>query len=372
MDGVVTPRVIAFRVDASERMGSGHVMRCLTLADALRERGRDCLFICRDHPAHLGGVIAERGHRLALLPLAEPADISTARDGYAAWLGGTQDEDAAATLAALAGERAEWIVVDHYALDADWEAAVAAHCDHLMVVDDLANHAHRCDLLLDQTFGRDSEAYTSLTPAAARRLCGAEFALLRPSFAALREASLDRRAAHGRVAQILVTLGGADADNVTGAVLDALESAGLPGDCRVKLVIGWQSPWAADVRQRADAASFAVEVLQGVADMAPLMAESDFAIGAAGSSSWERCCLGLPTVMVVLADNQRMIAEELAASGAATVVSADRLDVELAAQVSALLNDAPARRAMSARAAAIVDGRGTGRVVDAMELAHAG
>lgn len=372
MDSVVTPPAIAFRADASTRMGAGHVMRCLTLADALRARGKESIFICRDHPGHMGELIVERGHRVELLPSVEPASLSEDQDSYATWLGDTQDGDAAATIASLAGCRAEWVVVDHYALATDWEVAVSAHCGHLMVIDDLADRAHRCDLLLDQTFGRNDAAYASLVPAAARLFCGAEFALLRPEFAALRQQSLRRRADADTVGQILINLGGVDADNITGAVLDALESVSLSDECRLKVVIGWQSPWADHIRRRIGETALDVELLQGVADMAPLMAESDLAIGSAGSSSWERCCLGLPTVMIVLADNQRMIAGQLAAHGVATVVSRDRLPADLPVAASALLVDALARKTMSARAAAIVDGLGTSRIADAMELANAG
>lgn len=362
---------IAFRVDASREMGAGHVMRCLTLADALRERGKHSIFICRDHQGHLGEVIAERGFQLELLPLADRAPRAANLDGYRAWLGDTPDEDAAATIAALAGQRPLWIVVDHYALAFDWETAISAHCDHLMVIDDLADRAHRCDLLLDQTFGRSTAAYMPLVAASTRVFCGAQFALLRPAFAALRKQSLHRRAEAGDVGQILVNLGGADSDNVTGAVLDGLERVPLPSHCRVKVVIGWQSPWEGYIRRKCEELSFDVDVLQGVANIAPLMAESDLAVGAAGSSTWERCCLGLPTVMIVVADNQQTIASELGAIGGVAVVPRNRLREDLPASVSLLLVDAAARSAMSSRAASIVDGLGATRVVNAMELVHA-
>lgn len=372
MDCVVTPPATAFRVDASAKIGAGHVMRCLTLADALRAQGSDILFICRDHSGHMGKLIVDRGFRLTLLPPVDRVVMSADPGNYAAWLGDTQDGDAAATIAALAGNRPSWMVVDHYALSVEWETAIAAHCGHLMVIDDLADRVHRCDLLLDQTFGRSDAPYASLVPTGARLCCGAEFVMLRPAFAALREENLRRREDAHDVTQILLNLGGVDADNITGKILDALKAVSLPCDCRVKVVIGWQSPWADNVRDQAARASFDVEVLQGVDDMASLMAESDLAIGAAGSSSWERCCLGLPTVMIVLADNQRMIAEELGANGVATVVSRDLLDSDLPAAVSALVRDPSARRMMSARAASIVDGLGTSRVIDAMELTHVG
>lgn len=362
--GEATGKDVVFRVDASTQIGAGHVMRCLTVADELRNRDRESRFICRDHPGHLGKLIVERGHRLELLPLTPGNARSKELHGYAAWLGDTQMGDAEATLEALAGRRPDWLIVDHYALGAEWEIELSDHCGRLMVIDDLADRAHRCDLLLDQTLGRQSAAYKPLVPAATRLLCGARFALLRPEFSNLRAKALRRRTTMKKVNQILVTLGGADADNVTGRVLAALQTTNLPSGCRVKAVIGWQSPWGHHIRRQAEDAPFAIDVLSGVDNMARLMAESDIAIGAAGSSAWERCCLGLPSIMIVLADNQKMIAEKLEASGAALVIANERLQMDLPLAVEALSDDAYGRRKLGTCAASIVDGRGVSRVAD--------
>lgn len=359
---------VVFRADASLQMGTGHVMRCLTLADALRVRGAECRFLCREHPGNLIGFIRDKGFPVEALPRGEavPADAGP-QTAHADWLGVGQERDAADCSPILAALNPDWLIVDHYALDSRWELALKPHCGRLMVVDDLADRAHACDLLLDQTFGRDAADYRALVPAGCMLLCGSQYALLRPEFAALRPASLQRRA-EPRLRRLLITMGGVDKDNATGKLLEGLKSCALPADCRIVVVMGTTAPALADVRQRAEDMPWPTDVRVGVGDMARLMADSDLVIGAAGATSWERCCLGLPTVMLVLADNQRKVAGELAGAGAVCLLSDPARIVE---ELPPLLGDLLARPArlgsMSRRAAAIVDGRGAERVFDHLE-----
>ncbi|WP_165271771.1 UDP-2,4-diacetamido-2,4,6-trideoxy-beta-L-altropyranose hydrolase [Pelagerythrobacter rhizovicinus] len=364
----MTSPVVLFRADASFTIGAGHVMRCLTLADGLRERGWQCRFICREYPGHLGENIARRGHAVQLLR----ANHEAFKGGDAARLAAPSAEDAAAVIAWLCGDPPAWIVVDHYSLDAEWEKAVSPHCDRLMVIDDLADRGHYCDVLLDQTFGRTAAEYREHVSAETTLLCGVDYALLRPEFSIYREHALRRRTRTDRVEQILVSLGGGDTESIVRRVLELLVSAGLPRSCRVKIVMGWGAPLSADIRLAAQEAPCSVDVLQGVDSMASLMAESDIAIGAAGSSSWERCCLGLPTVMIVLADNQRVVGESLASAGAALLVKMDDMDAHLPIAATTLVQDHAARSAMALRAASVVDGRGVERVIRAMDAAYAG
>lgn len=310
---------IAFRTDASLQIGTGHVMRCLTLADALRERGAECLFICRPHPGNLLTQIAERGHQAVALP-ALTADTKAALTDppHAAWLGTDWMNDADDTRQALGNERVDWLVVDHYALDRRWEHALRPNCQRLMVIDDLADRPHDCDLLLDQNLGRAAEDYNSLLPGNATMLIGPRYALLRPEFAQLRAESLARRA-NPQLRHLLITMGGVDKDNATGRVLDALQACPLPRDLRITVVMGPHAPWLQQVQTQAAQMPRPTQVLVGVNDMARLMADSDLAIGAAGSTAWERCCLGLPTVQLVLAENQNEAASAL--SSLAAVVS---------------------------------------------------
>lgn len=358
------PRIV-FRVDASLRMGIGHVMRCLTLADVLQAGGASCRFICRAHAGHLIELIRQRGHDAVALPLpaaATPAVDQPGECDYAAWLGTSWQRDAEETRAALDGERADWLIVDHYALDARWERVLRPAVARLMIIDDLANRSHAGDLLLDQNLGRRAEDYAGLVAAECRLLIGPRYALLRPEFAALREASLQRRdgAAPKR---LLITMGGVDQPNATGQVLAALGHAPLAADCRITVVMGPTAPWLGAVRELAATLRWPTTVLTGVDNMAALMADSDLAIGAAGSTSWERCCLGLPTLMVVIADNQREVAACLESLQAARLLElGEPLPSMLHQQLETIQNDGTALAAMIRQAAGVTDGRGARRV----------
>lgn len=313
---------VAFRADASIQIGTGHVMRCLTLADELTRQGHQCWFICREHKGHLGDLITGKGHSLTLLPAPAaqtPPKNNSTSDDYALWLGVPWQEDANQTLDAITPLKPDWLVVDHYALDAGWERTLSSAVDKIMVIDDLANRPHECALLLDQTFGRSAEDYRPWVSDNCQLLCGSQYALLRPEFAQLRPYSLQRRT-NPELRQLLIAMGGVDKDNFTGQILHALRGSELPSDCRIVVVMGPKAPWLETVQRQAETLPWSTEVKVGVSYMAQLMADSDLAIGAAGATAWERCCLGLPSVMVVLADNQRTIARNLHKAGAAECI----------------------------------------------------
>jgi UDP-2,4-diacetamido-2,4,6-trideoxy-beta-L-altropyranose hydrolase len=235
-----------------------------------------------------------------------------------------------------------------------------------MVIDDLADRPHDCELLLDQNLGRAPREYGGLVPAHCELLCGPAFTLLRPEFSELRPRSLERRA-DGALARILVTMGGIDKDDATGQVLEALDACGLPGEVVVTVVMGGRAPWLEQVRAKLAALPFRAEVVVDVDDMAERMGASDFAIGAAGSTSWERCCMGLPSALVVLADNQVDTCRALAAAGAAfDLGTPDDVGRTLPPVLAEVMQDSAALATMSAAAAAICDGRGTIRVADAL------
>lgn len=320
---------IAFRTDASLAIGTGHAMRCLTLADALASRGAECHFICREHPGNLTEHIRRKGHTVHALPQAESgfsADMQAPTPIHAHWLGCDWQTDAAQTRAILAEKTTDWLIVDHYALDARWEKALRGNCGKIMVIDDLADRPHDCDLLLDQNLGRKATDYDALVPAHCQRLIGPRYALLRPEFAALRAYSLQRRRRQQpRLGRILVAMGGVDQPNATGQVLEALKTCPLPPDCRITVVMGESAPWLDQVRALAIQMPWPTEVLVNIDNMAQIMADSDLTIGAAGSSSWERCCLGLPTLLVVLAKNQENGAQVLCNSRAAKIIGTPEL-----------------------------------------------
>ena len=217
-------------------MGTGHVMRCLTLADALSQRGAECEFICREHPGHLNALITQRGYRAPPLCMLNSRNFRGQQCwwlAHAHWLGATQEEDCQACAPLIQSVQPDWLIVDHYALDERWQKEMRPFCQKIMVIDDLADRQHDCDLLLDQTFGRNSEDYKPFVPEHCQVLCGAEYALLRPEFAQWRAYSLKRRE-NGQLEHLLINLGGVDKDNISTQILQALlmllyrRTAGLP------------------------------------------------------------------------------------------------------------------------------------------------
>ena len=281
---------VTFRTDASLEIGNGHVMRCLTLADALQRNGAQCRFICRAHAGHLMEQISQLGHEVVALPAPE-FTIGTAQDSdYSVWLGAEWQDDADATRDALNGVRPDWLIVDHYSLDIAWEQMLRAHCKKLMVIDDLANRDHDCEMLLDQNLGRQGSDYGKHVPPKCRLMIGPRYALLKPGFFTLRAESLARRETP-QLKTILVAMGGVDRTDVTSRVLLALKACSLPVHIRISVVMGPNAPWVNRVKELAASMPWQTEVRVGVSDMARIMADSDLAVGAAGSSAWERCWL---------------------------------------------------------------------------------
>jgi UDP-2,4-diacetamido-2,4,6-trideoxy-beta-L-altropyranose hydrolase len=354
-----------FRTDASIEIGTGHVIRCLTLADALTAKGATCEFICRDHPGNLIEQIWGKGYSVHRLPVRSDSDKDLK---HSLWLGATQLQDAQACAPILAELKPDWLVSDHYALDFRLEDVLANLCRQVMVIDDLADRPHRCKILLDQTMGRDLNEYRLLVPRDCTLLCGSKFAILRPEFSRLRPISLQRRL-KPQLKQILVSMGGVDKDNITSDVLAALSVSDLPSDCKIKIVLGITAPWLNFVRKITQTMRQPTEVLIDVKNMAQLMSESDLSIGSAGGSSWERCCLGLPSIIVVSADNQVEISNNLEKLNAAKIIRS-KSDVisqlpPLLSKFSEVLSDLTL---MSLAASSIVSGEGTDHIVSQLEI----
>ncbi len=351
----------AIRVDASPEIGAGHLRRCLTLADRLAEQGAATTFLCRRLPDTFAGLLRRSHHELVLLPLGRTGSDSRDAPAHAGWLGVSQAEDAQHTRSALGGRRPDWLIVDHYALDYRWERELRAHAARLMVIDDLADRSHECDVLLDQNYFSDlRERYHGRANAACRQLLGPRYALLRPEFHRLRDATAARS---GRVARVLVFFGGADPGQRTRLALEALDAVGRP-ELQVDVVTGAMNSanqqLAQLCAQRANTRLF-TEVEQ----IAELMAQADLAIGAGGSATWERCCLGLPTLALVTADNQRRLTHDLCEAGFVLCPSAesgDEVARQLRCMLAAMLSSDSLLRGLAARCAALVDGLGAQRV----------
>jgi len=338
-------------------------MRCLTLAEALREMGARCRMICRSHPGNLIKEIRQRGFDVVELPFdGSGSRTEVTHPPHASWLGADWKTDAEQTKVGAGETAVDWLIVDHYAIDARWERALAQNYRRLMVIDDLADRPHLCDLLLDQTFSRAAADYSLLVPADCRLLCGAQFAMLRPEFAAMRSYSIKRRV-QPVLRELLISMGGVDMDNATEQVMQALLKCPLPADCRITVVMGVTAPWLKEVRTRAQDMPWPTRVLVDVKNMAQLMADSDLAIGAAGSTAWELCCLGVPNLLVCTAANQRTVIGALASVNATARLDRAELSqldgTPFCAQYAALTENI---KAYAASASRITDGSGASRV----------
>jgi UDP-2,4-diacetamido-2,4,6-trideoxy-beta-L-altropyranose hydrolase len=350
---------IAFRVDASSQMGSGHLMRCRTLALALRDCGHEVSFICRAHQGHLIWLLIEDGFQVSKL------DASSQPSALDTWLGVTVGQDAEETKRSLNGWRPDWLIVDHYGLTFDWERSLRPHVGRLMVFDDLANRNHECDVLLDQNLTDDrSQTYAALLPQHCRCLLGPCYALVRPEFAQHRAESVRRRI-HPELSNLLVFMGGSDPDDETSKVLD-----GICGShqrwLQIDVVVGASYPSMAKLSARAVGWP-QLRLHVQTPHMADLMAAADLAITAGGTASWEKCVVGLPSLVAIIGDNQRAGALALHKCGAQITLGDAHL-LTPSSYSSALDSIKPeSLRKMSSNAALVCDGRGTEKIISFLE-----
>lgn len=353
---------VAFRVDASNEIGTGHFIRCLALADALALRNNRIRFISRHLPPHFRAMLAANGH--AFVALDSPAQAADA-DGppHALWLGTSQERDAADSVAALSDHSWDWLVIDHYALDARWEARVRHSAKRIFAIDDLADRRHDCDVLLDQNPYIDRDArYDGKLPPHCIRLLGLQFALMRDAF---RQAHEQVRERSGPVRCMLIFFGGVDADNYTAVAIDALTDLHAP-DLQVDVVIGVQHPARAQIEAACTSRGYRCHVQ--TPDIAHLMAQADLAVGAGGTATWERCCLGLPTLTLCIAANQRKLIDDAARANliCAPTMSGD-LKASMRHDLQILIDNPRLRTLISRQGLNAVDGHGVSRIVRIME-----
>ncbi len=352
---------IAFRVDASSRIGTGHFMRCLTLADALKERGDSSRFLSRNLPEHLRGLLDSRGH--ALLPLGPGDGVVDGGLAHSEWLGTSQQADAEACLEALHDLPCDWLVVDHYALDERWETPLRQRAKNIFVIDDLADRNHDCDLLLDQNLHSESPArYEGRTPKGCRMLMGPRHALLRREFGSQREAVSARE---GTVQRLLVFFGGIDERNFTGKTLEAISLIARQ-DLKVDVVIGAIHPFRDEIQSACSSLGLCCHV--ETSRIAELMAAADLSIGAGGTAVWERMSLGVPTFAIPTADNQIRQLQDLAILGLVYSPQIENPGPDsIRAHLLGLLENPALIQAISRAALRTVDGGGVERVLGCLE-----
>ncbi len=336
----VTPRIL-FLADAGPQIGGGHVMRCLTLAGALSDLGASCGVMA---PPPVAQLMARFARPDIAQVACTPADL----------------------VAAASDQVADIVIMDHYGLGLAEEQRLLQR-RKLVVFEDLPGRRHACHLLLDQTLGRVASDYAGLVPQTATVLAGPTYALVRPEFRALRKSALARRRQGVSDGPILVAMGLTDLMGITARVVEGLLSQVQVRQNPIIAVVGAAAPSLPRLRALAqDHPRLSIEV--EALNMADLMAKADLAIGAGGSSTWERCCMGLPSITVVLADNQADQTHSLAAAGASLALDGRAADFDqaLALALSTGFQAPDVWRDLGQAASRICDGQGASRVAKAV------
>ncbi len=318
---------VFFRVDASIQMGTGHVMRCLTLAQVLKENGADTGFICRKHEGNLIDKIHSSGFNVHELEVIEELEVDN-KLAHSHWLGATQQQDADDCIGILKKEKIDWLIVDHYAIDEDWQCKLKPYYEKLMVIDDIADRRHECDLLLDQNLFDDMPArYYNKTPVQSQNFFGPQYALLQKEYENLHE---EIQAKAQTIENILLFFSNMDLDGLTSKTLSALTQVDDVFQ-NVDVVISKQSPHYVKVKSQVEELPNA-QLHSDLPSLVSLMAKADLAIGAGGTTHWERLCLALPSLVIILAENQRPVSRSLQKMGLIELIGeADTITADIIA-----------------------------------------
>jgi len=355
--------LVAFRVDASLAIGNGHVMRCLTLAEELKNKGAEIIFISRNWVGNLLYFVQNKGYTAFTIETLDDATRSNCEALLSDW-----QSDAIHTIKKLENKTVDLLVVDHYGLDHQWETQMRSFCNRLMVIDDLANRQHNCNLLLDQNPGRSHLDYQNLIRYDAKILAGTDYALIRREFVQSRSKSLEQRK-NRTLKKILVSMGGVDLLNASAFILHKLNGIELNFEIEIDVVVGLTSPWLQNLKDQAMTMKWPTHIISNSEDMASLLLMADIAIGAAGTSSLERCCMGLPTIQFALVNNQKNTAQELERQNAAATLDFNHFSSSDIKQLINQLSNPIQLSMMQEQASGIVDGNGPQRV--AQEILHA-
>ncbi len=362
---------ILVRVDSSIKIGTGHLMRCLTLANALQDQGHDVYFICRDLKGNINQSVVHQGHNLFLLPspgkkFASQHDDTT----HAKWLEVQWQQDYKETSRVIQKiiPQFEWLLVDNYALDYRWENLLRLYVNKIMVIDDIADRKHDCDIILDQNYYSNlNTRYDCFVPFTCRMLLGPKYAILRPEFLQERQ-NLPQRDFF--IKRILVFFGGVDSSNETSKALKAIEILDKP-DLNIDVVIGSSNPNKSKILKQCKSMPCVV-CHDHVENIAEFMVKADLAIGAGGTTTWERCCLGLPSLVEILEENQIAIAEGIdeANAGRNCGIAQDVTPESLSEEILNLMTSTTLLSDCSKASFNLVDGEGALRVTQAIQTGN--
>lgn len=325
-------------------------MRCLVLAELFKKNGNKVEFICRSHK---GNSIHKISTDFKVYELAAPKnkELKTTSK-YSQWLGVNQKKDVDECIDLIKLEKVNWVIVDHYGIDEQWHKQIKPYCEKIMVIDDLANRKFDCHLLLNQNLGIEKKYYDNKVPEDCILLLGTKYALLRPEFTRLRHKAIAKRKNTKSVSDIIISMGGNDINNITHSILE-----NIPDNYRVTVVLGKNSPHNKMLKNYIKGKN--IKMLIDINNMAELMLDADLAIGAGGSTSWERCCLSLPAFIFLIDENQRLIVQQLVKFGSAKLIE----NIEsIKNNLENIQNDISSWKSMTRKSKNICDGLGADRV----------
>ena len=340
----MTASTVLFRCDASPTIGAGHVVRCLALARVMEARGWRVSFAVNEEAEQV--IPALRGEACVGVPQAYSTD--------AGWLGARLESGV------------DLIVVDHYKLGASFEKAARAWASRTAVIDDLGDRNHDADILIDAVLDCQTRGSGELSSGHTAYLIGADFVMLRPPFARTRR-RLPRQRHIGDPIRVLVSMGATDSGNASALVLDALQH--VETRTEVTVVLGMAAPHIRAIRDRIDHVPYPCNLLQGVEAVEDVIAGHDVVVGASGMGAWERCCLGVPSLVLLTATNQERSAKFLSAAGAVLCLGYAEAQAprQLGNMLDEIVKDRGGLRRMGERGAMLCDGLGTYRVANVLD-----
>jgi len=353
--------MIVFRSDSSNVIGSGHIMRCLRIAKNFKKLGKKCIFICSDYKSSLKKKIEQYGFEVKVIkkPKKKFIEVNKSSLAHSDWLVSTQEYDAEKTINIISKYKTELLIIDHYGIDCIWENKLRLHVKKIMVIDDLADRRHNCDLLLDQNLVYNfKKRYKNLIQKKCNLLLGPRYALLDARYSILREKKISRS---GKIKRIIIFFGGADQNNYTQLAITTILKLKIK-DIFFDIVMNKQSIFFQQIK-RILKNKRNIRIHDSLPNLANLIFKADLAIGAAGSNTWERCCLGLPTIIISSGINQIKIANSMQKNGAAIVIrSKANLQKEIKNSFLFLYQNKKAYLKMSKKALSICDGKGINRL----------
>lgn len=364
---------IAIRTDASSVIGSGHLMRCLAIANELKNRGASVLFITVSEEQKWIDLIRGRGFSCETIKSAHTSGVSQTDSKCNETNARSQHyvvdwrKDSTHTREIIEGKDIDWLIVDHYGLDWQWESSIRDCVNRILVIDDLVDRAHDCDALSDCVYGRMVDDYKSLVPRGCKLLLGTKYAPLRPEFLKWREFALERRRNYQGVKKILVSLGGTDKSNLTGEVLNQLVRLELPDNIEIEVVVGLGFAHQKSVEDQIASLPIKVSLNVGANDMASRIVEADLGIGAIGVSAWERFCLGLPAVNLITESHQLAVVKVLQKERFSGVVHSEKLSSTLVPFFKDLVFDHSKYREYADQCSQAIDGKGLFRLAQHIE-----